>query len=48
MGEEELTAEGSRLLVDAVGELTAEDIDRLLRGLPPPIATDVVRDLIGS
>ena len=48
VGEEELTAEGARLLVDAVGALSAEDIDRLLRGLPPPIATELVRELIGS
>jgi hypothetical protein len=46
--EEELRAEGARLFVDAVGELTAEDIDRLLRGLSPPLASEVVSGLIGN
>ncbi|MGH9011549.1 MAG: hypothetical protein ACRDYF_17155, partial [Acidimicrobiia bacterium] len=48
VGEEKLRAEGARLLVDAVGELTGEDIDRLLRGLPPPLSTEVVSGLIGN
>jgi hypothetical protein len=48
MDEEELRAEGARLLVDAVGELSAGDIDQLLRGLPPPLATEVVSGLIGN
>jgi hypothetical protein len=46
--DEELRAEGARLLADAVGELTADDIERLLKGLPPPLATEVVGGLIGN
>lgn len=40
--------EAQSFLVDAVGELSAEDVDRLLRGLPPPLATEVVTELLGS
>jgi hypothetical protein len=46
--DEELRAEGARLLVDAVGELSAEDMDRLLRGLPPALSSEVVSGLIGN
>ncbi len=46
--EEELRAEGARLFDDAVGALTADDIDQLLKGLPPSLATEVVSGLIGS
>jgi hypothetical protein len=46
--EEELRAEGGRLLVDAVGELSAGDIEQLLKGLPSPLATELVRELLGS
>ncbi|HEV3365320.1 MAG TPA: hypothetical protein VG795_14520 [Acidimicrobiia bacterium] len=46
--DEELMAEGARLLADAVGALTAEDMERLLKGLPPPLATEVVGGLIGN
>jgi hypothetical protein len=46
--DEELLAEGATLLTDAVHELSAEDIDRILRSLPSPVATEVVRDLIGN
>lgn len=40
--------EAQRFLVEAVGELSPQDVDRLLRGLPPPLATEVVRELLGS
>lgn len=45
---EELLAEGATLLTDAVQQLSAEDIERILRNLPSPQATEVVRDLIGN
>ena len=48
MGEEELTVEGGQLLVDAVGQLPAEDVDQLLRGLPSSISMEVVRDVLGN
>jgi hypothetical protein len=48
MGEEELNAEGTRLFVDAVNELSAEDIDRMLKGLPPALSSEVVSGLIGN
>jgi hypothetical protein len=48
MGEEDLNAEGARLFVDAVNELSAEDIDRMLRGLPPALSSEVVSGLIGN
>lgn len=48
MGDEELTEEGERLLVDAVRQLSADDMDRLLRGLPSPVAMEVARDLLGN
>ena len=46
--EEELRAEGAQLLVDAIGELSPEDIDRMLRALPPPLSAEVVTALIGN
>jgi N-acetyl-gamma-glutamylphosphate reductase len=46
--DEQLMAEGAGLLVDAVGELPAEDVDRVLRGLPAPVATELVRELLGN
>lgn len=46
--DEELRAEGAKLLVDAVQQLSAEDMDRILRGLPPAVSTEVVGDLIGN
>jgi hypothetical protein len=48
MGEEEIRAEGARLFVDAVNELSADDIDRMLRDLPPALSSEVVSGLIGS
>jgi hypothetical protein len=45
---EELMAEGARLFVDAVNELSAEDMDRMLRALPPALSTEVVSALIGN
>jgi len=46
--DEELLAEGVRLFGDSVGQLAADDVDRLLRGLPGPVATDAVKDLLGN
>ena len=44
----ELLAEGERLFVDSVNELSAEDIDHMLRALPPAVSTEVVSGLIGN
>jgi hypothetical protein len=46
--DEELLAEGATLLTDAVQQLEPEDIERILRNLPSPVATEVVGDLIGN
>jgi hypothetical protein len=48
MDEEELRPEGARLFVDAVNELSAEDIDRMLRSLPAVLSAEVVSGLIGN
>jgi hypothetical protein len=48
VSEEELGAEGAKLLEDAVQQLSAEDLDRLLRGLPSQVATELVAELIGN
>src|SRR2546421_12309993 len=48
VSDEELMADGARLLLDAVGQLSAEDLDRVLKGLPSPGATEVVRELLGN
>ena len=48
MGDEELMDDGAGLLVDAVGQLSAEDVDRVLKGLPTPVATELVRELLGN
>jgi hypothetical protein len=48
VSEEELRAEGARLLVDAVGQLSADDMERLLRGLPSPVATELMTALLGN
>jgi hypothetical protein len=48
MGEEEMRVEGARLFVDAVNELSAADIDRMLRALPPALSAEVVSGLIGN
>ena len=45
---EELLAEGVRLFIDAVNELSAEDLERMLRALPPALSTEVVSGLIGN
>ena len=44
----ELRAEGERLFVDAVNELTADDMDRMLRALPQALSSEVVSGLIGN
>jgi hypothetical protein len=44
----ELLAEGERLFVDSVNELSAEEMDRMLRDLPPALSTEVVSGLIGN
>jgi hypothetical protein len=44
----ELMAEGAGLLVDAVGQLSAEDLDRVLKGLPPAVATELAHELLGN
>jgi hypothetical protein len=40
--------DAGRLLVDAVGELSPEDVEQLLRALPPPVSTELVKELLGS
>jgi hypothetical protein len=39
--------DAGRLLVDAVGELSPEDVEQLLRALPP-VSTELVKELLGS
>jgi hypothetical protein len=48
VGDEDLRAEGARVLLDAVGHLSGDDMDRLLRALPAPVAAELVRELIGN
>jgi hypothetical protein len=48
VADEALTVDGAKLLEDSVQQLSSEDIDRLLRGLPPALATELVKDLIGN
>jgi hypothetical protein len=48
VGDEELMADGAGLVVDAVGQLSAEDVDRVLKGLPAPVAAELVRELLGN
>ena len=45
---EELMAVGAGFLESSVAELPAEDLDRLLKGLPPQVAAELVKDLIGN
>lgn len=45
---EELMAEGAKLLEDSVQQLSPQEMDTLLKSLPSPIATEVVKDLIGN
>ena len=45
---EALRAEGARLFADAVNELSAEDLERMLRALPQALSTEVVSGLIGN
>jgi hypothetical protein len=46
--DEAVMLEGVQLLGDAVGALSGDDLDRLLRGLPGPVAADAVKDLLGN
>ena len=46
--DEELMAVGAGFLESSVAELPAEDLDRLLKGLPPQVAAELVKDLIGN
>ena len=46
--DEAVLEQGVRLLGDAVQELSGEDVDRLLRGLPAPAATEAAKDLLGN
>ena len=46
--DEELQAEGEKLLLDAVQALSAGDMDRILKGLPTAVSTEVAADLIGN
>lgn len=46
--DEAVMAQGATMLVDSVQQLSAEDLERILKNLPSPIATEVVRDLIGN
>jgi hypothetical protein len=46
--DEAVVAQGATMLVDSVQELPAEDLERILKTLPSPVATEVVRDLIGN
>ncbi len=48
MGEDELKAQGLALLEDSVGQLSSDDLDRLLRSIPTPEATELVKALIGN
>src|SRR5688500_10458057 len=48
VGEEELKAQGLGLLEDSVGQLSSDDLDRLLRSIPTPEATELVKALIGN
>ena len=48
MDENELKSVGTGLLEDSVAELSADDVDRLLRGIPTPEATELVKALIGN
>jgi hypothetical protein len=45
---EEVLAAGAAFLENAVAELPADDLDSLLKGLPPQVATEFVKDLIGN
>ena len=46
--DEAVLEDGVRMLGDAVGALSGEDVDRLLRGLPGPAATEAAKDLLGN
>lgn len=36
------------MLVDSVAALPAEDLDQILKSLPPQVSTELVKDLIGN
>jgi hypothetical protein len=46
--DEAVILEGVQLLGDAVGALSGDDVDRLLRGLPGPAASEAVKELLGN
>ena len=46
--DEALMATGAVFLVESVAELSAGELDELLKGLPPQIGTELVKDLIGN
>jgi hypothetical protein len=48
VSEEELKAQGAGMLEDSVAQLTPEELDQLLRGIPTPEATELVKALIGN
>jgi hypothetical protein len=46
--DEAVLEQGVRLFADSVQQLTGQDVDRMLRGLPSPVATEAVKDLLGN
>lgn len=46
--DEELVAEGGRMLVDSVAALSPDDLDRIVKALPPQVSSELVKDLIGN
>lgn len=46
--DEALMATGALFLVESVAEVSAGDLDQILKGLPPQIGTELVADLIGN
>jgi hypothetical protein len=48
LAEKQLRVDRAKLLEEAVQQLSADDIDRILRNLPSPVSTELVKDLIGN
>lgn len=46
--DEAVMVQGETLLVESVQVLSPGELERILKGLPSPVATEVVRDLIGN